>query len=83
MFAASLPIVGQWIKNSWDSIDPKIFVNSFKKCLITNSIHGTEDDTLSEEGYNISSSSVEHDIITEEYPYHEHLHDERWNFVFD
>ena len=41
-----LPIVMQWVKTTWDSIDPAIIVNAFTKCLITNELDGTEDDIL-------------------------------------
>ena len=41
-----LPIVTQWVKTAWDSIDPAIIVRAFKKCSITNELDGTEDDIL-------------------------------------
>ena len=40
----SLPIVTQWAKTAWDSIDPATIVRAFKKCSITNELEGTEDD---------------------------------------
>ena len=61
----------------------KSFVNSFKKCSITNAMDGTEDDMLWEEDDDIPSSSVEHDIIPEEDPYNDHLNGEEWDFMFD
>lgn len=83
MRAASLPTVCQWVKDSWDSIDPKVVVNSFKKCSITNAMDGTEDDMLWEEDDDIPTSSVEQDIIPEEDPYDDNLNGEEWDFVFN
>ena len=42
----SLPIVTQWVKMAWDSIDPAIIIITklFKKCSISNHLDGTEDD---------------------------------------
>ena len=60
---------------------PKIVV--FKKCSITNAMHGTEDDMLWKQDDDIPSSAVEHDIISEDDPYDDHLNSEEWDFVFD
>ena len=38
-----LPVVTQWVKTSWDSIDPTIITKSFKKCSISNDLDGMED----------------------------------------
>ena len=42
----SLPIVTQWVKTAWDSIDPAVIVRAFKKWSITNELDGTEDNIL-------------------------------------
>lgn len=41
-----LSTITTWIKDSWDAIDPKIIINGFKKCGISNALDGTEDDCL-------------------------------------
>ena len=81
--ATSLPTVCQWVQDSWDSIDPKVVVNSFKKCSIINAMDGMEDDMLWEEDDDIPTSSVEQDIIPEEDTYNDNLNGEEWDFVFN
>ena len=73
MHAASLATVCQWVKDFWNSVDPKVFVNSFKKRSIANAKDGTEDDMLWEENDDILSSSMEQDIISAKDPYDDHL----------
>ena len=41
-----LPIVTQWVKTTWDLIDPAIVIRAFKKCLITNELDSKEDNIL-------------------------------------
>ena len=36
----------QWIHKAWQSIPTETVVNYFKKCGISNSMEGTEDDSL-------------------------------------
>ena len=83
MRATSLPTVCQWVKDSWDSIDPKVVVNSFKKCSIINAMDSMEDDMLWEEDDDIPTSPVEQDIIPEEDTYNDNLNGEEWDFVFN
>ena len=42
----SLSLMTQWILKAWQSIPTETVVNSFKKCGISNSMDGTEDDSL-------------------------------------
>jgi hypothetical protein len=41
--------VCEWVKNSWDAVKTKIVFKSFKKCGISNSLDGTEDNLLFED----------------------------------
>ena len=41
-----LVTITQWIKESWEAVDPSIIVKGFKKCCLTNAMDGTEDDCL-------------------------------------
>jgi hypothetical protein len=45
----ALPVITQWVKTAWDSIDPAIIYKCFKKCSISNDLDGTEDDELWDE----------------------------------
>ncbi|MCU7881477.1 MAG: hypothetical protein KZQ60_13760 [Candidatus Thiodiazotropha sp. (ex Lucinoma aequizonata)] len=38
--------VCQWIVDAWTELDPAIIVRAFKKCCISNSMDGTEDDVI-------------------------------------
>ena len=49
MRAASLATVSSWVLGAWQVIPEEIVVGSFKKCGISNSLDGTEDDILWEE----------------------------------
>ena len=44
--APDLLTVTQWVKEAWKELDPSIIVKSFKRCSITNSMDGTEDNIL-------------------------------------
>ena len=50
MRAASLTIVCEWVKDTWQNIPSEMVVRSFKKCGISNAMDGTEDDMLWEDG---------------------------------
>src|ERR1700722_15777904 len=39
-------LVANWIKESWDAIDPNMIMHSFKCCGISNAINGTEDNLI-------------------------------------
>lgn len=44
--APPLPMISEWIINSWNEIKIDTVVKSFKKCGISNALDGTEDDYL-------------------------------------
>ena len=44
--APPLPVISEWIINSWNEIKIETIVKSFKKCGISNALDGTEDDYL-------------------------------------
>ena len=56
----------QLVKDSWDIIDPKFVVNSFKEGSVKNEMDGTVDDMSWKEDDDIPPSSVEHQILSEE-----------------
>ncbi|GFW70834.1 hypothetical protein TNCV_4148821 [Trichonephila clavipes] len=43
---ASLEIVCEWVIKAWNEIKPDLIQKSFKKCSISNSLDGIEDDYL-------------------------------------
>ena len=47
--AASLVTVCQWVKESWQELSKEMVERSFKKCGISNTLDGTEDDLVWEE----------------------------------
>ncbi|GFW64794.1 DDE-1 domain-containing protein [Trichonephila clavipes] len=70
---ASLEIVCEWIIKAWNEIKPDLIQKSFKKCSISNSLDGTEDDYLFMEGSNSDGENdtdfddVPEDITEDEY----------------
>ena len=42
----SYSLVTNWVKDSWDAIDPNMIKRSFKYCGISNNINGLEDDLI-------------------------------------
>jgi hypothetical protein len=42
----SYSLVANWVKDSWDAIDPNMIKRSFKCCGISNNINGSEDDLI-------------------------------------
>lgn len=46
MRAAPLELLCEWVIRAWDAIDPTIVKSSFKKCGISNSMDGEEDDWI-------------------------------------
>src|SRR2546423_12510062 len=42
----SYSLVANWVKDSWDAIDPNMIKRSFKCCGISNDINGLEDDLI-------------------------------------
>ena len=41
--------VARWVSAAWKAIPESIIVTSFKKCCISNALHGSEDDILWED----------------------------------
>jgi len=39
----SYSLVANWVKESWDAIDPTMIMRSFKCCGVSNAMNGTED----------------------------------------
>ncbi|GFW90844.1 hypothetical protein TNCV_2418381 [Trichonephila clavipes] len=70
---ASLEIVFEWIIKAWNEIKPSLIQKPFKKCSISNSLDGTEDDYLFMEESNRDGENdtdfddVPEDIIEDEY----------------
>ena len=46
----SISTLAQWIITAWNQITPECIIHGFKKCCISNSMDGLEDDVLWEEG---------------------------------
>lgn len=42
----SYSLVANWVKDSWDAIDPNMIRRSFKCCGVSNDINGSEDDLI-------------------------------------
>ncbi|CAB4413835.1 unnamed protein product [Rhizophagus irregularis] len=38
--------MANWVKESWDAIDPNIIKRSFKYCGVSNAIDGSKDDLI-------------------------------------
>jgi len=72
----SLPIITQWVKTAWDSIDPAIISKSFKKCSISNDLDGMEDDELWDEHHNKSDTDEEGDEMYDDMLTHEQMFNE-------
>ena len=45
----TLSEVARWVSAAWKAIPESIIVRSFKKCCISNALHGSEDDILWED----------------------------------
>ena len=69
MKAPTLSTLCTWVKESWDAIDEKRVIKAFKKCGISNSLDGTEDDLLYQSSENNRSrvkNNVYDDVINSE-----------------
>ena len=80
-----LPTLCQWVKESWDAIDKEIIINAFKKCSISNSMDGTEDEKLWEEEQEVCTEKVpeESEEVHEEDPYDDQLSSKDWSLLFE
>ena len=81
MRAASLPTLCLWVLDSWRSLPVEMVARSFKKCSISNSMDGTEDEILWEETEDISTTPVD-DKDEDEGVYADHLIPEEWQNLF-
>lgn len=54
-----------WVLSAWRSLPDVMVQKAFKKCCISNSLDGTEDDALWEEASNKRSSSEDSDTSDE------------------
>ena len=52
-------IVATWVKEAWDDIPSEMIIKSFKKCCISNSMDGSEDNALFEEAITSKESADE------------------------
>jgi hypothetical protein len=57
-----LSIAWAVIKTAWDDISPDSIIKGFKKCCVSNSMNGTEDDVLWEEDHEENSSSSDESV---------------------
>ena len=56
MRKVDLPTICSWIVEVWDEIPNDIIKRAFLKCCISNSMDGTEDDVLWEDGEDVCSN---------------------------
>ena len=56
----SISNVCEWVKNSWQRVKSETIVKSLKKCGISNTLDGSEDNILYEESD--ASSENNHDV---------------------
>ena len=54
--------VCEWVKNSWQRVKSDTIVKSLKKCGISNTLDGSEDDILYEENDALSENNHEDDF---------------------
>ena len=59
----SIVQVCDWVKKAWDSVKTEIVIKSFKKCVISNKMDGTEDDAIFEE--DDEEDEEEDELLTE------------------
>jgi len=80
MRAASLPTVCLWVLDAWRSLPAEMVARSFKKCGISNSMDGTEDEILWEETEDVPTTPV--DDEDEDGVYADHLTSGEWQNLF-
>ena len=81
MRAASLPTVRSWVLDAWRSLPAEMVARSFKKCGISNSMDGTEDEILWEETEDVPTTPVD-DEDEDDGVYADHLTSEEWQNLF-
>ena len=79
--APSLTIVTSWVIDASRGLPEQMVARSFKKCGISNSIDGTEDDILWEEDANPEQESENGDSEDEDL-YDDQLTEEQWRSLF-
>jgi len=73
--------VTSWVLEAWRSLPEEMVARSFKKCGISNSIDGTEDDILLEEDANPEQESADNESEDEDL-YDDQLTEEQWQSLF-
>ncbi|GFX40387.1 pogo transposable element with KRAB domain [Trichonephila clavipes] len=63
---ASLEIVCKWIIKAWNEIKPDLIQKSLKKCSMSNSLDGTEDDLFMEESNSDGENDTDFDDVPED-----------------
>ena len=81
MRVASLPTVCSWVLDAWLSLPAVMVARSFKKCGISNSMDGTEDEILWEEAEDVPTTPVD-DEDEDDGVYADHLTSEEWQNLF-
>ena len=76
--APTLSTLCTLVKESWDAIDEKRVIKAFKKCGISNSLDGTEDDLL----YQSSESSESDRSRVEDNVYDDVINSEEFRDLF-
>ena len=76
--AASLTTVASWVLEAWRDLPGEMVARSFKKCGISNSTDGTEDDMLWEEEGSVPDEESEDWESEDEDVYDDHLTEEQW-----
>ena len=82
MQRASLPTVCQWVLNAWGDMKTDSVTYSFKKCGISNTLDGTEDDLLWEEPNAEAADESEADNASELDPYDDRIMEEGFAELF-
>ena len=82
MQRASLPTVCQWVLNAWGDMKTDSVTYSFKKCGISNTLDGTEDDLLWEESNAEAADESEADNASELDPYDDRITEEGFAELF-
>ena len=55
--------IARWVSNAWKQVSSAVIQKSFRKCRITNSLDGSEDDILFED--ETANSSSEDDLSSD------------------
>ena len=84
--AASLTTVASWVLEAWRDLPEEMVARSFKKCGISNSTDGTEDDMLWEEEEEEEATIPDEESVDQESEdedvYDDRLTEEEWQNLF-